>query len=770
MRNRNRSWVTRSAVALLLLIVSLHASPAAAATITYVYDALGRLVAVIDDPGASNDSVIYHYDAVGNLLGIDRQSAGTVAIIDFTPREGPTGTVVTIYGTGFSATPASNTVQFNGTGATITAATTSQLTVTVPGAATTGPISVTSPSGNATSSTNFTKTSTSAVPTITSFTPTVGLPGTSVSITGTNFETIPSRNRPSFYLAPAIATSATSTTIGTAVPGGATSGRITVATPGGLAVSSSDFFVPPSGFTAADITFTGRLVIGGSTLTATLTPAGTNGLIVFDGTAGQQVSLGIGQGIVQTSVTIYQPNGATVAGVGTDFLGGDLHIAALPVTGTYTILVDPAGGYSGNLPLTLSQDLQLGTITANSSAVAVSLTRPGQRARGTFSGTAGQRLSLLVDSVTVSANVSVLAPNGSQVTALFLGQTETLELGPLATTGTYTVLVDPDRAKTGSMTLRLSTEITGSITIGGASVPITIAYPGQRARLTFSGTAGQRLSLGGTSASIPLLYASVLNPDGSTLSSAQRGGNPWDVDVPVLGSTGTHTLLVDPQSSYTGAVTLTLSEEVSGTITPGGSAVAVSLSRAGQRARLTFSGTAGQRMSLKGTGITIWGHTESLVTPAGTSGGDFFNTWGTSGGNAFGGPITLSTTGTHAILADSWNAETGNMTLTLYDVPADVTGSLTINGATVPVALTGPGQKAVFTFSATAGQAFTVRGNNSTMGCVTILLQNPGGGTSSSPCGNWTLGQTPSSSVTYTVTIDPQGANTGSVDLSVTAP
>ena len=44
-------------MALLLLAVALPAPPVLAATITYVYDALGRLVAVIDDPGASNDAV-----------------------------------------------------------------------------------------------------------------------------------------------------------------------------------------------------------------------------------------------------------------------------------------------------------------------------------------------------------------------------------------------------------------------------------------------------------------------------------------------------------------------------------------------------------------------------------------------------------------------------------------------------------------------------------------------------------------------------------------
>src|SRR4030095_9705912 len=138
MHHRQRSWMTWISAALLLLVF-LFAAPAIAGTITYVYDALGRLVAVIDDPGASNEVAIYRYDAVGNLLSIDLQSAGAVAIIEFTPRQGPTDTVVTIYGTGFSATPASNTVQFNGTSATVTAATPTPLTVTGPARATTGP-------------------------------------------------------------------------------------------------------------------------------------------------------------------------------------------------------------------------------------------------------------------------------------------------------------------------------------------------------------------------------------------------------------------------------------------------------------------------------------------------------------------------------------------------------------------------------------------------------------------------------------------------------
>jgi hypothetical protein len=72
------------------------------------------------------------------------------------------GTTVTITGTDFSTTAANNTVTFNGVAATVTAATSTQLTVTVPTDATTGAITVAvnTSSTIATSSSDFTVTST----------------------------------------------------------------------------------------------------------------------------------------------------------------------------------------------------------------------------------------------------------------------------------------------------------------------------------------------------------------------------------------------------------------------------------------------------------------------------------------------------------------------------------------------------------------------------------------------------------------------------------
>lgn len=64
-------------------------------------------------------------------------------IQSFLPGSGPVGTVVTITGTGFSTIPTSNTVLFGSVKATVTAASSTSLTVIVPAGATYEPISVT---------------------------------------------------------------------------------------------------------------------------------------------------------------------------------------------------------------------------------------------------------------------------------------------------------------------------------------------------------------------------------------------------------------------------------------------------------------------------------------------------------------------------------------------------------------------------------------------------------------------------------------------------
>jgi YD repeat-containing protein len=125
----------RTLTGLIFLFILGFASPLWAqsgASVQYVYDALGRLTTVVDPSG---NVATYNYDAVGNLLSItsSTSSPSALAILGFSPTQGGAGTTVTIQGQNFSATPSANTVKFNSTTATVTAATANSLTTTAEG-------------------------------------------------------------------------------------------------------------------------------------------------------------------------------------------------------------------------------------------------------------------------------------------------------------------------------------------------------------------------------------------------------------------------------------------------------------------------------------------------------------------------------------------------------------------------------------------------------------------------------------------------------------
>jgi hypothetical protein len=236
-----------------------------------------------------------------------------------------------------------------------------------------------------------------------------------------------------------------------------------------------------------------------------------------------------------------------------------------------------------------------------------------------------------------------------------------------------------------------------------------------------------------------------------------------------LPATGTYSILVDPYSTYTGDITLTLSEELTGSVTVGGAGVPVSITRPGQRARLTFSGTASQRVSMGlAPGFPACGWVAVLKPDETGLGGT-----GPCQGN-FMDPVTLPTTSSsYAVYLDPGGVSTGSVTVTLYEPPADFTGSVTINGSALTVNITGPGQNASVTFSATAGQGLTLRMANSTLGCLAnFAFSWPNTAyTSWAPiCGSSFNAGVTGQTGTHTIIIDPGGVTTGSADISVTSP
>jgi len=430
--------------------------------ISYVYDQLGRLTATVDQGG---NVAGYAYDSVGNILSISRGSAQHLSVISFSPNTGSVGSTVTIYGTAFSSTPSQNTVKFNGTAATVTSAAVTSLVVSIPSGATTGTVSVTTSAGTATSTASFTVTTSGAgQPTISSFTPSIGTPGTSVSISGTNFDTTTANDKVKFNIAPSRTSSATTTSLSVSVPSPATSGHLVVATPAGTASSTSDLFVPPSPFTASSVGYTNRMSLGGN-LTVTVSTAGQIGLVVFDGTAGHRVSLLTSSDTMTstggaTAISINRPDGPSVVTQTVTTSAPFIAAQSLSITGTYTIVVQPSSSATGSITIAIYDvpaDVK-GSITIGGSSVGVTTTTPGQAGALTFSGTSGQLVTVHVTSNSFgSVTVSLLSPNGELVTSLNSSSSSfNLSSVTLPATGTFAVAISPSQANTGSITIQLT--------------------------------------------------------------------------------------------------------------------------------------------------------------------------------------------------------------------------------------------------------------------------------------------------------------------------
>ncbi|MBL0164796.1 MAG: IPT/TIG domain-containing protein [Xanthomonadales bacterium] len=145
-------------------------------------------------------------------------------------------------------------VSFNGTPATLTSTTTTQLVANVPSWATTGPIQVNVLGRTATSATNFVVTSPLPAPNVSGFAPMSGVVGIPVTITGQGFNTAAiTNNIVRFNGMPAFVMQANATQLVALVPQGATTGPISVTVSGQTGVSASSFTVVPIGTEAAEV-------------------------------------------------------------------------------------------------------------------------------------------------------------------------------------------------------------------------------------------------------------------------------------------------------------------------------------------------------------------------------------------------------------------------------------------------------------------------------------------------------------------------------------
>jgi subtilisin family serine protease len=289
---------------------------------------------------------------------------------------------------------------------------------------------------------------------------------------------------------------------------------------------------------------------------------------------------------------------------------------------------------------------------------------------------------------------------------------------------------------------------------------------GADSRITFAGTAGGRLSMAVTGSGLPQTRLDLRAPDGSTFTTFYVASGGGFLDVRTLPATGTYTLVIDPSGGSAVSLTVTaynVPPDATGATVPGGGAAAIPITVPGQNGSVSFPGSAGQRVSFK-LAMSLSARI-AVQRPDGTT-----QLSAIAGGDTFLDVTTLPATGTYTMSVDPLDAATGPVSVTVYDVPPDVTGTIVQGGASLTVAMPVPGQGGAISFSAAAGQSLMLNLSSVTVPIMRVSVLRPDGSVLMSP--SWVLGST-SFVLTapvaggYTIVLDPYTGYTGSATVSL---
>jgi hypothetical protein len=269
---------------------------------------------------------------------------------------------------------------------------------------------------------------------------------------------------------------------------------------------------------------------------------------------------------------------------------------------------------------------------------------------------------------------------------------------------------DPRPGRSG----RLATTSGGTISFATPTT-FTISAAGDTAWMTFTGSTGMHVSM--TTSMSGTWTAKILDASTGQLvascSTNCNGGSNF-IDATSLPSTPGETLYkVQLTASVAGNATITLysvPDDLAFSTTPvsgSGASVPISITTPGQNAVITFQGRQGERLA--------WAHSDATTVystkllNANTNPPTLLVSCGYScnGGSAFLEPFTLPADATYKVVFDPGYTWTGSKTITLYDVPDDLTFSTTPvsgSGASVPISISTPGQNAVITFQGRQGE------------------------------------------------------------------
>ncbi|MET9099500.1 RHS repeat-associated core domain-containing protein [Streptomyces antibioticus] len=369
----------------------------------------------------------------------------------------------------------------------------------------------------------------------------------------------------------------------------------------------------------------GQLSSTSASVAAQITRLGQNAEATFNASAGDDLSLGISENTFTTTVLfdVIAPSGTKVVSTAamSSTAGRTQGLSDLPETGTYTVVFDPVNGVQGGMKLTLSADLTV-DVAVDGNAAPFTVSRPGQRIRARFTAPAADFLGVgvtgnTIDQLSYLYLVGPAGGNGSYVTVLSSNTAQAAPLTGLTPGSSYTLLLEPQNAATGGVTVWLSSPANAG-SLSQTARTGTITRPGQQLEYTLTATAGSGASVMFTGTTLTGSTPIKLLSPGSSTPTTLGYLSTTDVDLRAPLAAGTHRLILQPSQPVTGSATATLIPDTDGgALTVDGGTKSAALNTAGQNAHFTFTGTAGQKLTL-GLGTPPYAWYLSVSTPDGT--------------------------------------------------------------------------------------------------------------------------------------------------------
>jgi len=438
---------------------------------------------------------------------------------------------------------------------------------------------------------------------------------------------------------------------------------------------------PPDGYTAPDVPALWSMILSGRPALDAATP-GAVGAVVTDTVAGLQaggqsytefdavqvtgtVPAGTGRAFSVTIDPVKYPNVTWELVAWQQRLPGGgaptptMVAKSFGTTGTATVVIPGTSDAVGSAPyvtlIMTRTDFDSDSITATENNLDVAYQHVWSTVNGltvdgvattvktaaatvptffAFACTAGQVLYANGSTTDTgfNTNYTLFDPSGAILQSSYQGGTSArknvLDFREVATTGTCMVRVDPPDASGATLVLQMfGSYLTAAATVDGAPVSVTIptASTGKRAKFTFTGKAGQTIYIMGNVTGGFDTFDALIDPVGKTIATPYQGGVTTRQTLvrPVkLTAAGTYTLQLQPPPADSGKLTVqVLGSFVGGTVTVGGAALSATIptTAPGKWAKFTFTGKAGQTITITGTVTGGFDTFDTLYDPTGKS-------------------------------------------------------------------------------------------------------------------------------------------------------